>query len=181
MKIITTTNKQLIHIQQSNPIIENICSRTNLRNSYIEWISEYNFEWFITLTFRYTDITEREAFSKLTSCVHRFERALYGKHRARKTVKQCLSMVVFIERNYKDGFHFHCLVQPPIDLGKCTVTKYIPLLRKIWEEIGGSWRQFDCKNIATPSDVYRLVDYSTKQILKNNDCVILTWFKKRTD
>jgi hypothetical protein len=149
-----------------------------LRAEYIKWLPNFPFAWFITLTFRFPKFTKKSAIDTLRRFVHRFERAVYGKNRAGRTIHQRLSMIVFIEPHYFDGFHFHCLVQAPTDTGKLNGVLYTSLFRKIWEEVGGGFNQFRCDVVASPADV---IDYSTKKIFRDKNLVIVDWFQKRAD
>lgn len=159
----------------------NLYSGKILRESTVDWISQCPFSWFVTLTFPYRTVTKHAAINNLRRFVHRFNRAMYGKHRANKYPSQCLSLVAFIEKNFEQGFHFHCLVQPPSSIPSRPSAQYMPLFRAIWEETGGSYQQFDQQEIKSSFDVRKIAHYATKKMYSNKDCVILDWFHKRAD
>lgn len=158
----------------------------NMRDMYCDWLSQCEFEWFMTFTFRYQDIHEKKALEMLRMLIHRAERKIYGKHKAGRTVNQKISMVAFKEKNSSDGFHYHCLVQTPMDLGKLQTAADLPhVMYEIWKRINGGF-QFDVEHIASQEDIVRLVKYSTKEFSINryntgsDDGVNITWFKNRT-
>ena len=178
--ICSRNSAQVIH--QASSTHTGTWTRSNsahcLRQGYQNWLSRYSFEWFITLTFQFPDTSEYKGRKMMANLVSKTEECMFGL-RMGQTPHQKLSMAVFEERNHSCGLHYHCMVQPPTDLGCLQTSADLPKLIYLnWKKLGGGV-QFNCQPIHNQNGVVSLLSYLTKQIRINRDCVHLNWFEKR--
>jgi hypothetical protein len=137
------------------------------RKEVIKWCKELEPDYFITLTFINSTVTENFAHKSLDSYLRMVSRKIYGKRSDKK-----LKRIIFREKNHSDGIHYHLLVKQP-------ETKSLDELKEImkekWIKIRGhghaGFKNGEWFKPVVNSE--QLAGYVTKQIRpENNDFLV---------
>jgi hypothetical protein len=135
----------------------------NYRNGIVQWCKDFEPDYFVTLTFAYSSVTENFAHKSLDNYLRMVSRQVY-----RKRSKDKLQRLVFKEKNYSDGIHYHLLVKQP-------ETKSPEELKQIMKDKwikthGHGYAGFKNDEWFKPvGNLEELAGYVTKTIKPNND------------
>ena len=95
----------------------------DLKFAWTRWLAKYNWQWFVTLTFRYE--VHPEAARKLFGVfVHGINQQLFGRHYYRRS-RTGIYWVVALEYQKRGVIHFHALLGADRDLNH-TLLRYLP-------------------------------------------------------
>lgn len=104
----------------------------NLRGATVRYVSSCDYRFFITLTFR-KKVSEDIADICIGKFIKTLNKRVFG-NRSRKALK----MVVCLEENSWDGYHYHIACQDPESVsGKISGDAFISAARSIWEKLPG--------------------------------------------
>lgn len=78
------------------------------KNAAIQWCKVLDPDYFVTLTFFDSTVTDDFAHKSLGNFLRMVSRQVYGKRSKKK-----LKCFVFREKNHSDGIHYHLLVKQP--------------------------------------------------------------------
>lgn len=141
-------------------------SRSTVQQGWVEFLSQYRWDWFTSQTFRLS--THPEAADKLFRVwISMLNRHLYGPrwHKQKKSVY----WVRALEWQKRGVLHFHALVSAPdrISANGSSVSLNLLAKRLYWMDQWNTLAGF--ARIEKPDSATAVVNYCTKYILKDGD------------
>lgn len=133
------------------------------RNEVIQWCKYFAPDYFVTLTFANSTVTEKFAHASLKNYLCMVGRALYRKRSGKK-----LKRLIFKEKNHSDGIHYHLLIKQPETKSSEELEQ---IMREKWIKIRGhGYAGFKDGEWFKPVDAIEdLAGYVTKTIKPEND------------
>lgn len=134
-----------------------------LRGAWSEFLSEYSFQWFATLTFE-NRVHPEAAMKRWRLFTNNLNRALYGR-RWHKTDHGGVFWILGIEYQKRQVIHFHALMGAEQDLNQ--VARRLTWM-DYWSEIAGFAR------IEAIRDNESALRYVTKYVVKDGEIELST-------
>jgi hypothetical protein len=133
-------------------------SRKLLQQEYASWLADFNWQWFVTLTFRYPPHPE-QAKKYFMKWIHWLNRKLYGNRYYRKT--KGVFWALALEYHKSGVIHFHALLG---DIEDLNVKLSRSEARNKWFQIAGIGR-------VDPIDdkLNAVTNYVSKYIVKGGE------------
>lgn len=130
----------------------------DLKLAWTRWLAQYNWQWFVTLTFRYE--VHPEAARKLFGVfVHGINQKLFGRAYHRNSTG--IYWVLALEYQKRGVIHFHALLGADRDLNHTLSRK---AQEKRWEKMAGFARIYPIDNRMTA-----VTGYVSKYVVKGGE------------
>lgn len=133
-----------------------------VQKCYAEWLAEFNWQWFVTLTFRDPPHPEA-AEKKFGYWVHQINQSIYGR-RYKKHHYDGINWVLATEYHRSGDIHFHALLGDIEDLNvRCSRKD----ARNLWYRLAGIGRVD-----AIDDRLFAVTNYVSKYLTKGGELTI---------
>jgi len=140
------------------------------RAAYELLLKQFKYSWFITLTFRTQSCKKSYAENRLHELSRRLDKRIYGKI-SNKSREHRVKFVAVLETNSSGAVHWHLLITRPINKPRRISADSIPdVLLAEWAKLDGTGSNNHLKSY----DIHHL-NYVTKQLWVNDECVYFDW------
>lgn len=138
-----------------------------------EWLYQYPWTHFVTLTFPGGETSYWRAKNKLSDMTEDLERMLYLRRLAGRIKEATIFYAASFEDRYGFNKHLHVLLQIPPSSKLRPEQSIESLCKQIWIDKYRLGHQIRVDALNTTEDRERVVDYTLKQILHNPDRLII--------
>lgn len=129
-------------------------NKSATRAAWIEFIKRYQYEWYLTLTFKF-EVSPEHAVRQFNHFIRKINEQVYGRRYREK--KQGVHFVRVIENQQRGVIHFHSLIGG----GSETLSRWE--LSRIWHSNNG------IADIQPYDPSQRAIEYLTKTISKGGE------------